>query len=176
MNEIATQLNSSSKVRPFIRFFARNIDYAIFSIIIAVIWRAFLSKPISIGDIAFNLLILFLWVFIEPICLSILGTTFGKSLLKVKIRTVEGKKLPFFNALKRSGLVWLRALGVGIPIISLFAMFVAGKKLIHNGISSWDKDCNSIVIHQKIGIIRSVIAIVYIFFVIYGVLKSKNLI
>jgi membrane protease YdiL (CAAX protease family) len=149
-------------VRPWVRFVARNIDNYIFAFILGLFWAMISTSSLPKSDIGFGLIALFLWIFVEAVFLSSWGTTFGKWLLKVKLRDNEDKKLTFPVALQRSFLVWLKGLGIGFPIVSLFTLISAYSELTKKGITTWDRDCHLIVSHQTIGIIRTAVAIILI--------------
>jgi hypothetical protein len=92
------------------------------------------------------------WIVVESIFLSTWGTTWGKSLLKTQVRDNKGKKLTFYNALKRSFLVWFKGLGMGIPPIFIITLLVSYNELNKKGITSWDGAGNLIVTHKKMDI------------------------
>ena len=48
---------------------------------------------------------------------------------------------------------------MGIPILIAIAPIFAYNRLVKRGITSWDKECHTTVSHQRIGIIRTMIAI-----------------
>lgn len=159
-----------SNVRPWVRFAARQIDNFVFLWLFGFIFGCasyiwmFLSPSsyISLHKLTmavFYFLGLFLWIFIESVFLSSWGTTLGKWLLKVKVRDNKGKRLTFLIALKRSFLVWLKGMGIGLPIVNLITLIFAYGELRHEGTTTWDRDCHSIVTHEKIGNIRAAIAI-----------------
>ena len=161
---------SAPTVRPWVRFFARQMDIMIFTSVLVFFLEAIsLGYPnifLGVNDmfsgviaILFDMLILFLWVFVEAVFLSTFGATPGKWLLRVTVRDSEGKKLTFLRALRRSFLVWLKGLGIGIPILTAITPIFAYNRLIKRGITSWDRDCHTTVSHQRIGIIRTMIAI-----------------
>jgi hypothetical protein len=155
----------SPNVRPWVRYFARYIDSFTFSFLLRFLQEVnsiyfFPNSALESGLSIFFLWIFidFLWILIESSFLSSWGTTFGKWLLGIKVRNHEGGKLTYFTALKRSTLVWFKGLGMGLPIVTLFTLISAYITLTEKGITTWDQDCHLIVTHQKIGIIRSIVA------------------
>ncbi len=147
-------------VRPWVRFFARDIDYFVFAFFFGLLWG---KMPIYFSPntniMVASLLCLFIWVFIEPVLLSTWGTTPGKWLLKTQLRDSEGKKLTFRQALKRSVSVWFKGLGMGIPLVVLITLLVGRHTLVKNKITTWDKAQNLSVTHKEIGITRVAIGI-----------------
>ena len=155
--------------RPWVRYWARLIDYYLFGVIFVII--LYLISPnvlvvdyelIKEEDI-YNFLIIFLWIFVEAILLSIWGTTPGKWLLKIKVLDSSGKALDFSSTTKRSFLVWWRGMGIGIPIITFIALIIAHGKLTKKGKTSWDRDLGFTVSHGKIGSLRTFLAIIIVF-------------
>ena len=144
-----------SQIRPWVRYFARFIDINLYATILSF----FSTSLFSESKLGFGMLVLFLGIFIESILLSSWGTTFGKWLLRVCIRDNEGKILTFPIALQRSFLVWLKGLGAGFPIVSLFTLISAHADLTQKGINTWDRDYQLTVTHNEIGYIRASIAI-----------------
>jgi uncharacterized RDD family membrane protein YckC len=158
------------RVRPWVRFWARMFDLLFFSVITSFISFIFLPILYNMSEIYFSMLILFVWVFVESILLSTWGTTPGKLFLKIRLKTSEGKKPTFSTAIERSFSVWWSGLGIGFPIVSLFTLSYAHKKLLKDGITSWDRDGGFVVTHMRIGLIRAFIIILFF----AGVLFSKG--
>jgi len=61
-------------------------------------------------------------------------------------------------ALSRSFKVWWRGLAAGFPFINLLTLTHAETDLNTDSITSWDREGGFIVTHEKIGILRLVIA------------------
>lgn len=68
--------------------------------------------------------------------------------------TRKDERLRFLVALERSFLVWIRGLGLGIPIISLITEIVAYNHLLKFGQTSWDRDLHGTVIHGDLSAVR----------------------
>jgi uncharacterized RDD family membrane protein YckC len=167
-----------SQIRPWVRYWARSVDYALFSLLCGL---ALSILPVEIESDAFlNLIgvsILFFWIFFEALFLSTWGTTPGKWLLRITVRNWKGYKLNFAEALLRSFYVWLIGIGTGIiPIISLITQIVSYYKLTNHGITTWDEKGNFIVYHEKIGLFRTLVAafflIIFFIIVIIGAIFS----
>ncbi|MDX8431244.1 MAG: RDD family protein [Candidatus Algichlamydia australiensis] len=150
--------------RPWIRFWARMLDYSLISYFLF-----FLS---GITQIPFALVApmyipfvgTLLWVFIEALFLSTWGRTPGKWLFRICIHMEGGGKPSYRQALARSFGVWWMGLGAALPIISIITMIVANVKLSNLGETSWDRLYNFEVEHKKIGFFRTFIAILYFVF------------
>jgi uncharacterized RDD family membrane protein YckC len=149
------------QIRPWVRYWARMLDINLFAMFF---WTAMSYYPYDISDISTTLIpmvMLFSWVFVESVLLFTIGTTPGKWLLKIKLTNADGKKISFPNAMQRSFLVWWRGLGTGFPIASLWTLITAETNLKKNGITSWDREGNFIVTHERIGALRTIIVIFF---------------
>lgn len=148
-----------SQVRPWIRYWARFIDISTFAFAVGVVEELFALPVFEIPEPFLSLSLLFAYIFFEPILLSSWGTTFGKALLNIRLRTAAGKKLSYGEALERNFSIWVRGLGLGIPLVSLFTLVNAYQKLTSNQITSWDKDGGYTVQHRPIGTARVIILV-----------------
>jgi uncharacterized RDD family membrane protein YckC len=138
-------------VRPWIRFWARNFDYIVAWFIVPLIGYITIPRIMpKLDKIFFPFLIVFIWTFLESHLLNYWGYTPGKKLLGISVRDRNGNRLSYEKALNRSFKVYWRGMGIGFPIISFVTMFISYNKLIDNGITSWDKENDIIVTHQKI--------------------------
>jgi uncharacterized RDD family membrane protein YckC len=153
------EASARATVHPWIRYWARYIDIVAFSLVFGIFLAIFMPSVLESSDIFLTILILFVWIFAESALLSSWGTTPGKWLLRVNLAGHSGKP-EFSAALNRSFAVWLKGLGLGIPIVSFFTLVSSYNHLTKEGIMSWDKDGHFTVTHGKIGIIRIIVAIV----------------
>ena len=161
--------NEAAKPRIWVRYWARMLDYLFFGFICGVIIGIF-DIPIPEYNQPFlGLGIIFLWVFLEAIFVSTWGTTPGKWMLKSRVRTSNGKKLSFLNALNRSFGVWWLGMGAGLPIVSLVTMIVAAVKLSNTQVTTWDRTGHFRVEHGKVGWFRTVIVVIIFAIAIYVV-------
>lgn len=120
------------KLAPFVRFLARMVDY----VMIALMWN-FLFTARSQWWFSFPILA---WIPIEAILLATWGTTPGKFLLKISIKSINGRKLDFGKALRRSFLVWFQGMSLGIKWLSLFSMLLSYWQLKYLGSTLWDRE------------------------------------
>ncbi|HZS43731.1 MAG TPA: RDD family protein, partial [Blastocatellia bacterium] len=159
---------------PWHRWFARQID-AYFAGSIAAITSTivFMMGLFAVG--AFNPdnkiadstavgLCLFLiavfatiYLMMEPLSLAMFGTTFGKFLFNIRIRTSQGEKLSIGQAIGRTFMVFIfggQAVGF-IPFIGwLFHIWLAIHQyleLTKHGIVSWDKNAGYRYEHRPMG-------------------------
>ena len=173
-----TSEKSLVQVRPWVRYWARMFDISLFS----------LPAGFSIGYFAPNafsepgseqflgIFILFIWAFIEASLLSTFGTTPGKLLFRIRFILTSGSKFSYSEALNRSLKVWWRGLGTGFPLISLFTLVIAHNRLKNNQQTSWDREGGFIINHEKIGVVRVLVAIAFFifFFTLIGIVNAIN--
>lgn len=142
---------SGKQVRPWVRFWARTIDTLLFAfcagIIIGIIAPAMLDLP----DTIFGMIALFAYNFVEPAFFTWWGTTPGKALFRIKLLKGDSSRLTYSDALNRVFKVWLRGMGLGIPLVALFTHLNSYNRLTKEGVTSWDKDDGIMVTHQNIG-------------------------
>jgi uncharacterized RDD family membrane protein YckC len=117
-----------------------------------------LDQPGS--DQLFGVAVIFFWVFIESLLLSTMGTTPGKWLFKTRLVAPSGGKPSYSAAISRSFKVWWRGLGIGFPIAGLITLIVAHGNLTKTGITTWDRDDGFTVVHDRIGPVRIIFAVI----------------
>jgi len=162
------------QVRPWVRFWARMFDLCSFSLLAGFVLVFFHPSMSNMPDFALGMLIIFIWIFVESSLISTWGSTPGKWLFKTSLRNGAGDKLTFSSALTRSFSVWWRGLGIGFPIVILITLAIAHNNLTKDGITSWDREGNFIVSHDKIGPMRVIVAIIFFigYFYLIGLLTA----
>ena len=154
--------SSHDRPRPWIRFWARLLDIADFSLFVALglhLAKSMVALPgVGARSAVAGLVLLLAWVMFEAVLLATWGTTPGKWLLKISIERRDGAALDFASALRRSFAVWLKGLGCGLPVISLFTLVIAWQRLREKAETSWDRDGGFVIGHEDIGILRGLAA------------------
>lgn len=165
---------SAFKVRPWVRFFARMLDYTIFAWVLSLIFF-FVGFPIfAFAPPMPAIALIFIWCFIEAAFLSGCNTTPGKALFGIYIEKESGRKLTYGEALSRALSVWLLGMGAGLPVVYLVTWIVACVKLSNNGFTSWDKRGEIAVHYKKLEWYRIIIAVLiylivgYLTYMIYA--------
>ncbi len=148
--------------RPWVRYFARTIDGMLVGFAAGIVAALIYPPLLEAGDALMGLLALFLFVFVEPFLLANWGTTPGKSLLRTSVLDKEGGFLSYSAALRRSFGVWLKGLGAGIPLVSLFTLGISYLNFKDDGVTSWDEQAGSVVVHRRIGAGRVAVAVVVV--------------
>ena len=165
-----------SQVRPWVRYCARFVDIVLSGFCFGAVLSIIAPSVLKVNKGILNILFLFVWCFVEAVCLSMWGTTPGKSLLRVTVRNADRSKLNFRSALSRSVDVWIRGLGIGFPLAGLITLAIAYNTLSKNGITTWDQSRNFRVIHEKIGSARVIFTIVlfagYFSFLVFNMMQT----
>ncbi len=146
--------------RPWVRFWARMIDYSLFIFVIGSVIGYFNLNIGSLGPFS-GMIAIFVWVFIETFLIAKWGATPGKWMLRVTVRDQYDQKLSFSDSINRSFSVWWLGMGGGIPIVSIITMIVAAVKLSSSGMTTWDRRGENKVMHGNVGLIRTLIVILY---------------
>lgn len=142
---------SGPQVRPWPRYWARQIDSLTAGILLAVMIEMSGFPIEDINNLALGMVAVFVWVPVEALFLSTWGFTPGKRLLKVRVTDENGSLLDFQRALKRSSLVWFAGVGIGIPIVNLVTAWFQYDKLTKTGKATYDHNEGFSVHHQYIG-------------------------
>jgi hypothetical protein len=158
---IRTPEISGPQIRPWVRYWARMMDFLLFSLFSGFVLGVVYPPALEINDIFLGVILLFVYVFVEPIMLTSWGTTPGKALLRVTLRKSTGGKPTYLEALSRSFSVWIGGCGLGIPLVSLITLISAYNKLTKKSITTWDEGGNFTVTHGTIGTIRVVVIILF---------------
>jgi uncharacterized RDD family membrane protein YckC len=151
---------SGEQQRPWIRYWARLVDFLLFSLLVGFI-IGFIDESIldNTNDTVFGIILLLAYIPVEPLMLMSWGTTPGKFLLNVRLRNDDGSKLSYNQALIRSTGVVMKGQGVGIPLLSLVTHIYAYKRLTNQGITAWDESGDHTVAHKEISGWRALILI-----------------
>ena len=72
--------------------------------------------------LTFNIFLLPIILTIDAFLYRTFGNTPGKSMLGVKVKTIDGEPLVLNEYLRRNSLVWKSGLAYGIPIFNLYAI------------------------------------------------------
>ena len=151
--------DGSLEPRPWVRFWARMIDGALF-----VAGTTFLMPQLLRGPIlGLHLLYLpLLFMVLETAFLSAFGGTPGKLLLGTRVLKEGGGRLSLAEAFGRSLSVFVRGQALCLPIAVFFAQIVAWGALTAEGSTTWDAKGNFIVRHGRVGLVRGLVALLIV--------------
>lgn len=128
---------------PWIRFFARTIDLTVYILFWMSIQVFYLHVPLvnkSVRGVILDvMMIAFFMMIIEPILIFKTGTTIGKSVFGLKIKTYEMTNLSYGDALRRTYLVLVDGLGIFIPVYSMIRLYQSFKLCSDEEVLLWDE-------------------------------------
>lgn len=166
------------------RFFARTFDVWWETLLVAVVSSYLLSRYSanfvewihrSGTSQIFGILCLPGALFLDALLYRFLGNTPGKALLGIKVKTSEGKSLSLTQYLFRNFSVWVRGLGLGIPLVNLFTMASQSKRLSDGRQASYDELPGFSVQSQPSGWLRKVV-FGAAFLSLFGVVATLNMV
>jgi uncharacterized RDD family membrane protein YckC len=154
--ELARARTELDQPQPWLRFWARMLDltwfFCAFTLFLgftlpesAVQWLGRMDRP----PIPLEPFVLLLYIPLEAWMLSRYGTTPGKSLLRIQVRTLPGSLPTFRQAMLRGWLVYLKGLALGLPFISMFMMLWWKYRLVQNRVTPWDETSETRVEHGE---------------------------
>ena len=127
---------------PWRRFFARWLDFALYSLVWEALAHLVLRWNVSESGWFINWLTgyfaYFLMIFVEPLLLSTLGTTPGKFIFGLEVRDANGAKLTYGAALARTWGVFRRGFGWGIPIYNIVRLVKCCRACNRGETMDWD--------------------------------------
>ncbi len=89
---------------------------------------------------------------LNALLIGLTGGTLGKWLSGVCVLGVDKRPIGFKAALVREFLVWIRGLGLGIPIVILIMCIISFRALNKTGTTSWDSEIGSSLVHRPNGL------------------------
>lgn len=89
---------------------------------------------------------LLVWPFMGAACIALMGTTPGKAIFGIRVRTQEGKKPTFSQALGRCYSTLVSGTWLGIPILYLIPANTFIKELGKGNKATWDNE--TIALHR----------------------------
>lgn len=171
---------------PWRRLFARTVDVSTLGLL------AFLALAFGIGyifpekaegfikasenQIIASFILLALWIPIESLLLSTVGSTPGKWLFGISVKTASGQKPSFGQAIERSFRVVIQGMGLGIPCVSLLTHLYAYRRLTKTGTTLWDTATQLAVSHKTWGAGRAIVCVITVFvvFMLLAVLNAAG--
>lgn len=130
---------------PWQRWTARYLDYCLSGLVVGfsvavVETLTGLSEAVAVA-VLLSLLITLIWVPIEAVLLTTIGTTPGKWISGLRIVALNSnhERPQFRQSLWRATIVSIKGVGLGIPILSLVAQGVSFFALNSRDFISWDE-------------------------------------
>lgn len=150
----AAERRELGKNSPWSRYFARALDLTItsyaagFGVAFALIYlspdlyRALISQQSQVQSI----ILLPVAMIINGIIAGIFGTTLGKFIMALRLTYLNGR-LGFFGQIGRELQVWVKGLGFGIPIVTIFTSVAQYRRVTQGMPASYDE--GSVLVKQK---------------------------
>lgn len=136
---------------PWRRWFARWIDYMLAAFVLG-----FVGVFAGTSLLSKNEFVLGFWLslaqalLIEPLSFALGGGTLGKAILGISVVNEDLSSLDLLQALRRSTNVWLRGMGLALPIVTLFTSIHQYQELTRNGAATYDRDGHYRVRHREL--------------------------
>ncbi|MDG0980879.1 MAG: RDD family protein [Halieaceae bacterium] len=163
--------------RPWRRFFARAFDTWLS---LAIFW--YFVALSGLAPILFNvlgtisgpsqLLVAFALgtvptMVLNSILIANTGTTFGKAIFGLRIRSANRGKISISQAMQRELLVLYFGLGLNVPVLNLIASAIRYQQLKKTGVTHWDTELETICLYNNRKYIPySAIALVITFLIV----------
>lgn len=126
---------------PWRRYFARWVDERLYILLLTFLWCIpFHHMDTKAVATVTGFLVPAAMLLIEPLFLHFLGTTPGKWLLGISLRTAEGGKLSLGQAYYRTWCVLWQGNGLYIPILSLYCNYRCYRREMEGVPQPWDEE------------------------------------
>jgi uncharacterized RDD family membrane protein YckC len=174
----ANLIPEEKKIGLWSRFFARFVDNFLAALFIGLFMGVVFKESPKIlfyfsNPASNSVICLFIWVFIESIFISIFGRTLGKWLFNIKVISPQ-ENLSYGKALLRSFMVYTHGMALGLPIIPMFTVYFASRRLRATGSTVWDDKCGLIIDCQPMSKFRIIInALIVIGLMFIGIELNK---
>lgn len=141
---------------PWQRFFARSLDLGVYSLL----WNVFLSLVLHINTRHFSvaacvsgiLAQIMLMLLLEPVMLSLFGTTPGKRVFGIRVTGPEDGRLSWRAAFVRTVQVIGKGYGFFIPFYELVCLYRSCRACREGEMLEWEKDSTLVQEPQRRGL------------------------
>ena len=97
------------------------------------------------------MLTIFIGSLLTGAVIGISGISLGKFIFGIIVTDSNGSKIGLLEGVQRDLKVFIRGLGLGIPIVNLFTLYAAHKRLSNDNVTSWDEENQFRVFHRPSG-------------------------
>lgn len=164
------QERTKKEVYPWRRFFARSFDLSVYGIlwhsmkVLLLHWSGTLNFWMTIRD---SYIIFLLMIFLEPLFLSVMGSTPGKKIWGISLKREDGKRLSYKEGLRRTFLVFWKGYGLGIPIYVWIRLYRCRNASKDGKLLYWEEEEDGVLALQDKKGIR-VLGYVVLTIILYG--------
>lgn len=127
---------------PWRRFFARQLDRSLLSLLFSAVLSLVLRRRLGDGlpwDLFETYLLWGIQFLVEPLLLSTWGTTPGKWIFGLQVRSSDGRKLTFGEAASRLWELFRYGEGYGIPFYNLYRNYKSFRACADGEVLPWDQ-------------------------------------
>lgn len=169
---------SSLPVAPWRRYGARAIDTSVNGLLgvllLSYVWYAlaprsadeFFSAFAAPGGIVlFLMLAMFISAIVGGFIIGSTGTSLGKAIFGVRVLDRELQPIGIGRGLAREFHVFWRGMGFGIPVVGLFTMLAADRRLQRDKTTAWDRDV-ILVLHRPKGALQTTLNCIGVFLIL----------
>lgn len=164
----------AKEIHPWRRFFARWLDYGLWSAIISFVYIVILRirpLPGDFGSALITIAGMALFIPVEALLLHKFGTTPGKFALGIHLESIQGGNLSWEEGLRRSCNVYVQGCGCCIPLLEPIMKVTQYCKMTGRGVRSfilagpqdmdWDEETEITYreVHFKRGVVIALLLI-----------------
>lgn len=128
---------------PWRRYLARIFDILTYD----MVWSAFLAFVFHVnlvarsnfGNLLDSSIAIVIMLVLEPLWLHLFGTTLGKAIFGIRIKTPDGRHLSYGEGFGRTWGVIGAGMGYNIPIYNIIRLFKSYNLCTENEIQPWDE-------------------------------------
>ena len=170
--------NSDERIIPWARFCARQFDlYFVCFLWIFPIYFIWGSGGNHSYALVQHLMVSpFIYIFFEPFCISLWGTTPGKFLYGIRVLNKDDSKLSIKKSIKRSLQVYIRGMAFVLPIFSSVANYIAYRDYKNKKSTPWDRNLKINYLIGDISNKRIIITNIIILILAYSIRNSASII
>jgi uncharacterized RDD family membrane protein YckC len=160
----------SSEPRPWMRLFARMLDYVVWGIVVGILLEIVAPGLLDgVNDALLGVVLVAAWIPVEALLLSTWGKTPGKAMLDIRLVDRESENgIEYFSALQRATVVWIYGMGCGLFIFTLVTMILSYRDLKREGVSAWDGKMGFRTEHGSVHPFGILLAVSVLVFLIWG--------
>lgn len=146
-NGVPAQDVNSKINNPWRRSWARTLDFAIYGLMIYLVFPSVLEDPL--GGILVTVAQVVLTVLLEPLLLMLFRTTLGKAVFGITVTDLDGNRLTYKQALDRTMMVLQHGMGFGVPYLSAYFQHRSLQIAEAGGEQIWELDSELTIRDEK---------------------------
>lgn len=148
---------------PAARLLARLVDMSLYvALVCAVLYVR--QIPFNAALLPSSPLVWVAFVALEAGLIASLGTTPGKALLGIQVRSVNGAPMTLGRAFARACLVFVGGMGMMVSLLPVFMMGYSWWTLRSRGLTMWDARCATLpLMLAPTSLLRQILAVCVVF-------------